>query len=194
MLIFWKARLVLLSVPKTGTTALEQALADAADIAVTGPPGLKHCTVRKYRRELARFVERGGDRPMELVAAIREPISWLGSWYRYRTRPALKGHENSTAGLTFDEFVTAYLSDAPPPFARVGSQARFLEGGIDHLFRYEETGALAGFLADRLGLPVDPDRVNVSPGGRTPLSTDLDAQLRKARRADFDLWDKLSAR
>ena len=57
MLIFWKTRLAILAVPKTGTTAIEQALAPMADAAILNPPGLKHCTVRKYRRELSDFFE-----------------------------------------------------------------------------------------------------------------------------------------
>ena len=192
MLVFWKARLVLLAVPKTGTTALEAALAPRADAAILNPPGLKHCTVRKYRRELAGFFEQKGRRPMELVAVMREPVDWLGSWYRYRRRPALDGQPNSTAHLDFDDFVRAYLSDPVPDCARVGAQAQFLQGGVDHLFRYDRQEDLLRFLAERLGHEIDPPRLNVSPAGETELSAPLAERLRDACAADFRLWESLA--
>ncbi|WP_179379552.1 gamma-glutamyl kinase [Jannaschia marina] len=191
MLIFWKARLVVFAVPKTGTTALEEALAPVADAAIVNPPGLKHCTVRKYRRELAPFFEQKGRRPLETLAVMREPVDWLGSWFRYRARPGLDGQPNSTAGMSFDAFVEAYLSEDPPPFARVGSQATFLEGGVDHLFRHDDQPRLIRFLEDRLEREIQLGRANVSPEGATDLSPALAARLRTDRAADFALWESL---
>lgn len=191
MLIFWKARLVLLAVPKTGTTAIEAALAPHADAAIVNPPGLKHMGVRKWRRELAPVFERGGRRPLETVAVMREPVDWLSSWWRYRSRPELDGQPNSTAGTTFDGFVTDYLSPGPPDRARVGSQAAFLEGGVDHLFRHDRPDAFLAFLSDRLNLTIAPGRANVSPVRRADLSPDIAARLRRERAADFALWEAL---
>lgn len=191
MLIFWKARLALLAVPKTGTTALELALAPDADAAVLNPPGLKHCNVRKFRRDLSGFFEQNGRRPLELVATMREPVDWLGSWYRYRSRDALNGQPNSTAGITFDAFVEAYLSHSPPPFAKVGSQANFLEGGVDHLFAYGDQKGLLGFLGDRLGRTIETQPTNVSPRGSIALSASTLATFKVEYKADFELWDSL---
>lgn len=192
MLIFWKARLAILAVPKTGTTALEQALAPAADTAILNPPGLKHCTVRKFRRELSPFFEQKGKRPLEFVAVMREPVDWLGSWYRYRTRPDLDGQPNSAAGMTFDAFIDGYLQEPQPAFAKVGAQATFLEGGVDHLFSYAEPSALLTFLEDRLSRSINLTRENVSPPGETGLSPDRHAALKTKYAADFALWDKVS--
>ena len=55
MLLFWKAKLVLLAVPKTGTTALEAALLAHADTAILNPPEKKHLTARRWRNQLAPF-------------------------------------------------------------------------------------------------------------------------------------------
>ncbi len=192
MLIFWKQRFVLLAVPKTGTTAIESALGPMADAAISNPPGLKHCNVKKYRRELSPFFEQKGRRPLELVAVMREPTDWLGSWYRYRTRPALNGQPNSTAQVDFEEFVENYLADPQPDFARVGSQAHFLEGGVDHLFRYGAREALLHFLEDRFGKAITLPRLNVSPPGDVRLSRTLKDRLRRERAADFDLWSSLA--
>lgn len=188
MLVFWKARLVVLAVPKTGTTALENALAPWADAAIVNPPGLKHCTVRKYRRELAPFFEQKGKRPLDLLAVIREPISWLGSWYRYRRRADLKGQPNSTAGMTFDDFVAGYLADPQPDFARVGAQSRFLSGGVDHLFRHDDGVGLRAFLEDRLEREITLDRANVSPPGDLALAPEHLDRLQAAYAEDFALW------
>lgn len=192
MLIFWKARLAILAVPKTGTTALERALAPTADAAILNPPGLKHCTVRKFRRELSPFFEQKGKRPLALVAVMREPVDWLGSWYRYRTRPDLEGQPNSAAGATFDQFVDSYLQTPQPAFAKVGSQATFLDGGVDHLFAYTEQPALLAFLEERLSRRIDLTRENVSPPGETVLAPDRLAALKAAHAADFALWDKVT--
>lgn len=192
MLVFWKERLVLLAVPKTGTTALEAALAPHADAAILNPPGLKHCTVRKWRRECADFFEQKGRRPMRLVATMREPVDWLGSWWRYRARPDIAGSENSTANVTFGTFVSDWLQDAPPPHARVGQQAQFLKGGVDHLFRYDRIGDLVTFLEDRLDRPIALDRRNVSPAAPLALPADLSARLHAERAEEFGLWNSLA--
>jgi hypothetical protein len=63
---------------------------------------------------------------MELMAIMREPVDWLSSWYRYRSRPALAGQQQSTSDMDFDTFVEAWLSEAPPVFAQIGRQSRFL--------------------------------------------------------------------
>ena len=50
MLVFWKQKLVFLSVPKTGTTAFQHALAPHADIVILDPPQLKHAPLYRYNR------------------------------------------------------------------------------------------------------------------------------------------------
>ncbi|PWJ19189.1 gamma-glutamyl kinase [Jannaschia seohaensis] len=193
MLVFWKARFVLLAVPKTGTTALEAALAPRADAAILNPPGLKHCGVAKYRRDLAPFFEQRGRRPLELVAVMREPVSWLGSWFRYRSRPGLAGQPNSTEDMDFAGFVDAYLSKQPPPFAKIGSQARMLAGGVDHLFRYDRPEQLYRFLEDRIGPLPEIELRNSSPARPVDLDDIRRRRLEIERADDFDLWRSLAA-
>lgn len=194
VLVFWKKKLVLFAVPKTGTTALEAALAPQADAAILNPPGMKHCTVRKYERELARFFEQNGKRRLERVAVVRAPLDWLGSWYRYRGRAQLDGHENSTRGKSFSEFVAAWLEDSPPAFAQVGQQARFLDAigqpaQVDHLFRYEDLGRATAFLEDRLGVALDLAARNVSPRQALDLDPGLAARVRAERADEFRVWE-----
>jgi hypothetical protein len=199
MLVFWKQKLVLLAVPKTGTTALEAALLPHADAAIVNPPSMKHVPYRRYRNQLARFFEDKGARPMEVMAVIRDPVDWLGSWYRYRGRAAVAGTPVSTAGLSFDTFVEGWLSDPPPEYARVGRQSRFVSDGaggtgVDHLFAYERFDRAIAFLEDRLGVALHLDRQNVSPAATLDLSPATRAQLQHEAAADFALWAEVSAR
>jgi len=160
MLVFWEQKLVLLSVPK-----------------------LKHAPIYRYRRFLKPLLVQGGgadESALKTVAVVREPVSWLSSWYRYRHRDALVGHANSTRGISFDDFV--------------GSQAKFLTAGddgmvVDHLFRYEAQSSLLTFLNGRLGTNVTLNQRNVSPVMDTPLSPDVMAKLHEKRSAEFDVWE-----
>ncbi|WP_420397915.1 gamma-glutamyl kinase [Nioella sp.] len=197
MLVFWKQRIVLLAVPKTGTTALEQALLPHASAAILDPPGQKHVSAQGYRNRLSGFFEQRGKRPMELVAVMREPVDWLGSWYRYRSRPQLDGKPNSTAGLSFDAFVEAWLRDDKPAYAEVGSQANFLSDGqgklsVDRLFRYDCIANLVRFMEDRLDTSLDMSRANMSPKRPVELSDAMRNRLMREAAAEFALWDSLS--
>jgi len=185
---------VLLSVPKTGSTAYEAALAPHAAMVISAPPELKHAPVFRYNRFIRPMIERFiGERP-DVVAVMREPIDWLGSWYRYRRRDALAGNPNSTVGVSFDEFVAAYCRGNPPSFARVGGQAKFLEPQrngtrVTHLFRYEDQAGLRSFLERRLGVRVDPPSCNRSQPLALELSSGTEARLRRKHAADFKLYE-----
>ena len=200
MLVFWKQGLVILSVPKTGTTAWETALAPHASMAVLDPPELKHAPLYRYNRFFRPMFEKVGQPvAIETLAVMREPISWLGSWYRFRRRPFMQGRAQSTADVSFDAFVSAYMQGNPPAFANVGSQAKFLEPrpngtAVDHLFRYEDQAGLLQFLQDRLKLSIELPRSNVSPVMDLVLSAATERQLRRKHAAEFDLWNAIPVR
>jgi hypothetical protein len=194
MLVFSKARLVFLSVPKTGTTAIETALAPHAAIAVLDPPELKHAPVYRYNRFFRPMVEKFVGTDVEVVAVVREPVSWLGSWYRYRRRPFMAGKPNATHDMDFDGFVRGYLDDPRPGFADVGSQSKFLEPrpngtAVSRVFRYEDMPRFTAFLEERLGVTIDLPRENVSPPADLGLAPETLARLRRDCAADFTLWD-----
>ncbi|WP_050928363.1 sulfotransferase family 2 domain-containing protein [Aestuariivita boseongensis] len=198
MLVFMKERLVFLSVPKTGTTAFESALASRADIVVSNPPELKHAPLYRYNRFFRPMFEKGCKiEDMETLAVMREPIDWLGSWYRYRQRDFMKGKPNATHGISFDDFVRAYCAETRPGFANVGSQAKFLEArpngtAVTHLFRYEDQARLIGFLENRLGLRLTLGRENVSPKMALSLSPEVEALLRSTCAEEFALYDSIA--
>ena len=169
MLVFFEQRLAFLATPKTGSTAIAAALESLAAVSIQRPPLLKHTTVHRYRRFIGPFLEAASKDSFTLVALMREPIDWLGSWYRFRQREETEPGK-STRGMSFDAFVQAWCRDPRPDFADVGSQARFLRPrqgqGVDRLFRYEEIGTFVHFLEDRLGCEIILPRLNVSPPRR----------------------------
>jgi hypothetical protein len=78
LLILARQKLVLLSVPKTSSTANEEALTAHAAISVTPLPELKHSLVFRYNRFFRPMVERFAGPDADIVAVMREPIAWLG--------------------------------------------------------------------------------------------------------------------
>lgn len=198
MLVFGKARLVLLSMPKTGTTALASALAPHASLAITDPPMLKHSPVFRYNRYFRPMIERFIGEDLIVMAMMREPVSWLGSWYRYRQRPGMEGHANSTCGISFDEFVLGYMKGDTPDFANVGSQAKFLEPqrngtAITHLFRYEDQAGVIGFLQEKLQVPIETRAENASPERALTLSAGVARRLRRKLAPEFTLYDGIGS-
>ena len=196
MLIFADKGLTVLATPKTGSTALEMALRPKADIIFAKQR--KHITAQRYRSKIAPFLAKTFGIETETCAVMRAPVDQLRSWYRYRARDGIADPARSTRHLTFDAFIAAVISDAPPEYARVGSQFTFLTGGtgevlVDHLFGYDQRDLLLAFLSKRLGAAVAPKRRNVSPRKEAPLSDEMHKQLRAARAEEFALYDRLVA-
>ena len=164
MLIFSEQNLVLFSVPRTGSTAMEVALKPWADIAFYKQR--KHTPVSRYQRKIAPFLRAAYGLEPETMAVIRAPLEHLRSWYRYRA---------ATLDVDFDGFVRAVLSDTPPEWARIGSQLKFLtvpDGvlGITYLFAYEAQPVLRDWLCTRMGEDVMINPQNVSRPAPTSVS------------------------
>lgn len=196
MLVFFKERLAFLSVPKTGTTAYESALAARADMVISDPPMLKHAPVYRYNRFIRPMFERVCGVELEVMAVMREPVSWLGSWYRYRQRPFMQGKPNATHGISFDDFVLAYMKGDKPGFADVGSQAQFMKSqpngtGITHFFRYEDQPRLKAFLEERLDVTLELGRENVSPAMALTLSPGVEERFRRKCAEEFALYQTI---
>jgi len=102
-------------------------------------------------------LENFSDGPFETFGIVRHPLDWMGSWYRYRQRDRLMGHQNSTHGISFDAFLSAYMSQDRPHFARVGDQARFFkprpdDQQIDLPVSDENYDAFQSYAADQFTL------------------------------------------
>lgn len=195
MLISVRRRIAYLAMPKTGTTAVEAALAPHCDIHLLGP-GVKHAQYGKFRRFILPMLRDGFQvERVETVCVLREPVDWLHSWWRYRRRESLDGKPQSTEGVSFDAFVEAWLAPGEPPeFARVGRPSRFVAAPkgappLDHLFRYDRLDRLAAFLSERFRSEFEFPRLNVSPDdGGAALSPAVRARLERERPEEFELF------
>ena len=196
MLIFWKQKLAFLAVPKTGTSAYAQALGPIASLSIQDPPELKHAPLIRYNRFIRPMYDIVCNTQLDTMAVIREPISWMGSWYRYRQRPFLKGKPTSTQDISFDTFVRGYLQSSPPAYAHIGSQARFItpRAGtppVTYLFPYENQSRLREFLEHRLGTKIQIPRHNASRQTKLNLSPCVESDVLEKYQADFNLWHSL---
>lgn len=197
MLVFADSRLTFLAVPKTGTTAVEMALRHRADVIFA--KSRKHITAQRFKTKVAPFLAQTFGLKTETVAVMRDPVDQIRSWYKYRSRDALDGQPRSTAGLSFDAFVDAVISEAPPECAQIGSQFAFLTDktgavAVDHLFDYAAQPAFLDFLSTRLGTQFTLEQKNISPPKAAALSDDMRARLNAARPEEFALYERLSAR
>jgi hypothetical protein len=191
MLVSLRRHLAYIAVPKTGTTALEQALAPHCDICLVGKA--KHMKMRAFERYMLPYLQYMGLEEIETVCVVREPVDWLGSWYRYRSRDYLAGSPKSTRGVSFPEFVEAYLDPEPPAFARVGRMSRFVSGrsrepAVTHMFRYENMAGFTHFLHKRFRKRLEIPKANVSRRGELALPPALRTRLETERAAEFVLY------
>lgn len=194
MLVSLQHRLVVLATPKCASTAMEDAFAAHVDVVISGHPKAKHTPFRKYDRFLKRFFETVTDDPLEVVCLFRDPVDWLQSWWRYRSREALLGKPQSTRGMTFDDFARAYVAEENPA-SGLGSQAQFVSDkngavGVDRIWRYDHVDGFAEWIADRLGVSVALDRVNVSPGpaDTAGLSCATQGLIERRLERDFEIY------
>ena len=196
MLVFWEQRLAILATPKTGSTAIKAALESLAAVSIQRPPVLKHTNVRRFHRFIGPYLEAAAGGPFTVVALMREPRDWLGSWFRYRQRDDIVAAQKSTVGLDFETFVQGWCSNPQPKFAAVGSQARFLAPAntatADRIFRYEDISSFIAFLEDRLDFQIILPQLNVSPKAALDLSPQTEALLREKAVEDFQLYASLS--
>lgn len=191
MLISLKHGFTFFCTPKCASNSIEAMLKPHAEIHLLGSPQVRHTNAQQYANHITPYLaEVAPGTEFERVAIIREPVAWLHSWYRFRARSELRGTDNpnSTAHVNFAGFIDAYLADAPPPFAQVGTQLDFLlttDGrlGVDRLFAYEQLDELVTFFADRVGQSLSLHAINVSPNKvhRSNLLERLDALARRIR-------------
>lgn len=186
---------VLLALPKTASTTLERTLSPYATEVVSSPPGRKHLPARGFvhtrSHELA---EQGHPRESyELVTMFREPIAWLESWWRYRAR---EDSRQSTADMSFEEFAQRYLAgddDAPTP---QGRPAKFIQAqgavAVDRVFSVDRPEVWSAWFAERIGVPLQFARRNVSAAERGDLSPETREALEAHFAPEYDVWHRLA--
>lgn len=196
MQVFFKQNLAILAVPKTGTTAYETALKRKADIVFRGRR--KHMSALIFDTQCAPFLEATYKLTPERVAVMRDPLEHLRSWFKYRTRDVLKDDKRSTQGMRFEDFVELAINAPTTPCANVGTQFRFLTNKqgvvpLHHIFAYEAQPVFLSFLSQRFGRPVELPEINTSPKIEAPLSAEMLAAFKAARKDDYALYNRVLA-
>jgi hypothetical protein len=196
MIICSDRNFAFLATPKTGSTAIETALRPHADIVFKRRR--KHLNAQQFHKKIKPFFDDGFGMNLHAVALMREPVDQLRSWYKYRSRSQRAGDPRSTVGMSFDDFIDAFLRPDPPEYAQVGRQGKFLllssgELGVNRLFAYEKMELFLEYLEDVFGEPLVPPVQNVSPHVEALLSEDRIKALRAALPDEFALYDQLCA-
>ena len=188
---------VLLAMPKCASTSLALALRPFAAISFQNLPAVRHLSYADFVRHVQPLLaEVGYPRDTyEVVSAIREPVSWLASWWRYRQREALADpshprHSGYTGEIPFDEFASAYMAGE---LNGIGKPSEFLTAAdpddtVDRLFQYERLAELVEFLEARIGRRLTLGHLNESPPATVRLSPDTERALRQFFQEEYALW------
>lgn len=193
MLISLHKRLVFLAMTKTASTSIEDALLPLCHISFYRHPKVKHISYTRYKRFVLPYLEEIGFSNFETTCLIREPISWVFSWYKYRSRKEITGQPESAANISFDEFATSYVNEKQG-FTQFGRQAQFISDNnarpaVNHIFRYENLPVFAKFLESRFDQPFEFKHLNPSPDRTLSLSPDVKKQLEEYLMPEYEIYE-----
>ncbi|MEO0355149.1 MAG: hypothetical protein AAF268_10010 [Cyanobacteria bacterium P01_A01_bin.3] len=173
MIVSLKHGFVFLCTPKCASSSVHAALAPYGEIAIKTPPPLKHTKYRDYIRYIQPYlIDRVNAEPLETTCIVREPVDWLYSWYRFRSRYKALGEEQSTAEIEFPEFVESYMSPHPPKYASdMGGQYNFVRNeagdiGVDTIFAFDKLDDYVAYMSAKVGAAIELKTLNTSPQKR----------------------------
>ncbi|MBL4874559.1 MAG: hypothetical protein JKY41_14530 [Rhodobacteraceae bacterium] len=193
MLISLNKKLTFLAMPKAASTSIEMALSPHCDIAFINNPRVKHIRYRRYKRFILPYIVQSGFGPLETTCLFREPTDWLFSWYRYRSRDKIKSKLQSTANMSFDDFVSRYI-DGDANVFDIGRTSLFVidhDGipAVDYIYRYESLPAYIKFLEARFEEKFNLEYLNESPKRDFSLSAQLKTQLEQFLTPEYEIYE-----
>ncbi len=199
MMAFPAQGFVLLAMAKCASTTIEAALAPHAAFVIDRPPSRKHLGCTGFHKRIEPGLEADGypRESYELVSLFRDPISWLGSWWRYRAR--LDAHTtNSTRQLSFEAYARAYIDGDPTAPTPRGRPGQFLTIGgvieVDRLFAVERPETWTAWFRAQLGQEMEFEARNVSQVPVTPeLSASARAELLDYFAPEYAVAERLAA-
>jgi hypothetical protein len=193
---------VFLATTKSGSTSIETAFMRHSQMILQKPPAIKHTTYAGFQRFLQPFLNSKGfpRESYEVVCVFREPIDWLSSWWRYRSREKLANptdpkHRNYTGDVSFEHFARAYM-EGSERFAKVGRPYKFVrprsgQAEMDRIFRYDRLDLLVDFLCEKVGEEVEVGSANTSPERSvSPLSEECEIELREFFAPEYRIYER----
>lgn len=166
--------LIFVSTPKCAGTSIEWFLKENnPSIILHGPQDLKHADATFLKEMMIPFLHSiYPGKTFTSFSLIREPVSYLFSWWRYRGRKDIIGKMNSTYGISFNDFVLEVLRDGERmPFANIHNQREFVitsdgKVAVDKVFAYENFNKVLCFLAKTVNKSVNLYKINESPSSK----------------------------
>ena len=161
-------------IPKCGSTTVERFMRPSSDFSLSGNPQLKHIRYEQVQENIWPLLAQLRLQTPYMFAIVREPVSWVESWYRFRARDELgpnehPQHRNFSGHLSFPEYVEAVLQPHPPSYARIHSQFHYLRNkdgvvGVDEIIPLECVDTEVPALLERHNIPVakPKERKNIS--------------------------------
>lgn len=198
MLIGVKKKFVFVANTKTASTSIEHALADYAEIMLGGSPNRKHMPLRRIPREYWFLFDRPKHRfdSYFRFGVMREPISWIDSWFRYR-----KGNQVASplpAEMTFEDFWKARdwnIQTAKGEKYLQSTQFTGHDGTLlaDVIIPYERIGDYLPRIFAALDVKAPLPRRNVSllPRSSDPVPPALMEELQEFYQPDLEIYRRL---
>lgn len=210
MILSVKHGFLYFAMPKTATTSIESLLGAYGDITLARTAHHKHiaCAAAKERYSKLFSTYYPYDRFFKF-GVIREPVSWIISWYNFRSRPELADprspiHKNYLGPYSLDEFLEELGSPQPRSFARIGTQNDFYglstgELGVDALVRHdhlrEDLARISKHLPVDLSRGLSSTRANESPPrlSRADVSAETQNRILQLFAEDLKLYNLAEA-
>lgn len=197
---------VFLAMTKAASTSIEEAFSSYSRLTFSRNP-FKHARYVEFQRYLQPFLASQGfpRNSYEVVCVFREPIDWLFSWWRYRSREELANpshwlHHNYAGHVSFDRFVRSYMKgdeqfarlEYPSGVRRPFEVVRPLLGHVevDRIFRYNRLDLLVDFLCEKVGKKVEVGIKNGSPERPFSLSQECEHELRAFFEPEYRIYER----
>lgn len=200
MLIGVRKRFVFVANTKTASTSVEHALAGHAEIMRPGGPDRKHSPLAGILADY-RFLFQNPQFPFDSFfrfGIMREPLSWIDSWYRYRR--GNKVDSPLPAAMTFEEFWRTRDWNIVNDAGRKNLQGNMFRGAdgkvlADAIVPYERMDDYIPTILELLKIPRKLQRKNVSrlPRDETPLPQILRDEMLDFYKDDYALYASLDA-
>jgi len=198
MLIGVRKRFVFVANTKTASTSIDAALLDHAEIMRAGTSPRKHMHLSSALTEYD-FLFENPKYPFGSFfkfGVMREPISWINSWYRYR-----RGNQVESplpASMTFEEFWRAcdwnmIRADGSKSLQRDYFTDADGNNLADVIIPHERINDYIPTIFAALKIHGSLPQLNVSrmPAAPLQISSELLAQMRDFYQPDYELYNRL---
>jgi hypothetical protein len=189
-------------VPKCASTSIESVVKKYSTIKFGGEPAIKHMSAQYFHDYVLPLHRKlMPTSSLESFCMMREPLEWVNSWYRYRSREALSNpqhpnHANYTGNISFEGFVEALTSENPPAYADIKNQSYYIKlrdgrVGVDKIFPMERIEEVANYLSGMIDEEIEIPMKNVSPDRDKVLPTALYEKFKEFYREDYELYRRV---